>query len=165
MSWPTPGPRHAEYVRKIAKCGHWEFVKTTGGDKAVLAHRASGQTIAYGLHDGGNDYNSARNFATEAQRICGCRFIESRGRKRSRKKIETSGYQPRKTQSELDRSIEIDALLAEFADVDSRLYSYRVMPNRGRSDAAEAAPLAARLIEIEQRLAALHHPAPQRSCA
>ena len=78
-----PSARFAEYVRKIA-CDEWEFVGTSGGDKGILRHK-SGATVAYGLHDGGNDWNGPRNFATEVQRICGCRLIEHRGRKRSRK--------------------------------------------------------------------------------
>lgn len=91
MDWPKPATRYAEYVRKVKACGHWEYDKSTGRDKAVLRHK-SGATVAYNLHDGGNDWNGARNFAAEAGRACGCKFIESRGRKKSRKKIETSGF-------------------------------------------------------------------------
>ena len=82
-NWPKPSPRFAEYVRKMSACGHWTFTGKTGTDKAILEH--DGVTVAYQLHDGGNDWNGPRNFAAEAQRICGCRLIEHRGRKRSRK--------------------------------------------------------------------------------
>lgn len=79
-----PSSRYAEYVRKI-QCDEWECAGKSGNDKAVLRHMPSGVTVAYNLHDGGNDWNGPRNFAAEVQRACGCRLIEPRGRKASRK--------------------------------------------------------------------------------
>lgn len=81
-----PSKRYAEYVRKIT-CDEWDEAGTTGNDKGVLRHKATGATVAYCLHDGGNDWNGPRNFAAEVQRICGCRLIEARGRKTSRKAV------------------------------------------------------------------------------
>lgn len=82
---PKPSRRFSEYVRKIA-CDEWESgFDPIGNDKGILRHRATGQTVAYNLHDGGNDWNGPRNFAAAVQRICGCPLIEARGRKHSRK--------------------------------------------------------------------------------
>lgn len=81
-----PSKRYAEYVRKI-KCDEWAEAGVSGNDKGILRHIATGVTVAYGLHDGGNDWNGPRNFASEVQRICGCQLIEARGRKASRKKV------------------------------------------------------------------------------
>lgn len=81
---PRPSRRYAEYVRKIA-CHEWTVVGLVGGDKVVLRH-TSGATAAYGTHDGGNEWNGPRNFAADVQKACGCKLIEPRGRKRSRKR-------------------------------------------------------------------------------
>lgn len=81
-----PSPRYSEYARKI-KCDEWECAGKTGDDKAVLRHTRTGVTVAYGLHDGGNDWNGPRNFAAAVQAACGCRLIEPRGRKKSRKSL------------------------------------------------------------------------------
>lgn len=81
-----PSPRFRPYVEKVMSCGHWlDTGRVVSGDCAVLIHETTGHTIAYGLHDGGNDYNGARNFAAEAQAVCGCTFLQPRNRRRSRK--------------------------------------------------------------------------------
>lgn len=81
---PAPSKRYGEYLRKVT-CDEWEVVGLRGDDKVVLRHRGTAMTIAYGTHDGGNDWNGPRNMALAMQRACGCRLIEPRGRKRSRK--------------------------------------------------------------------------------
>lgn len=83
---PKPSKRFSCYVRKIT-CGEWEALGPSGagGHSAILRH-TSGATVSYALHDGGNDLNAPRNFAAEVQRICGCKLIEPRGRKRGRQK-------------------------------------------------------------------------------
>jgi len=79
-----PSRRFAEYVRKIV-CDEWEDLGVRGNDLGVLRHKPSGITVAYALHDGGNEWNGPRNFAADVQKVCGCRLIEPRGRKTSRK--------------------------------------------------------------------------------
>lgn len=86
---PKPSTRYSQYVRLII-CDEWESLGRRGNDKGVLRHKVTGKTVAYNLHDGGNDWNGPRNFAAEVQRECGCRLIEARGRKRSRKAVPTS---------------------------------------------------------------------------
>ena len=84
-----PSARFRPYVAKLLACGHWAIPnqRIINGDCAILIHKKTGATVAYGLHDGGNDINGPRNFAALAGQICGCAFIEPRGRKRSRKAI------------------------------------------------------------------------------
>lgn len=89
---PKPSRRYGEYLRKLA-CDEWESLGPRGSDKGVLAHKPTGATVAYNLHDGGNDWNGPRNFALEIQRVCGCVLIEPRGRKRSRKSVTAADAQ------------------------------------------------------------------------
>lgn len=103
--WPKPSSRYAEYVRKLAACGHWTFTGITGGDKAVLRHGR--ESVAYGMHDGGNERNGPRNFAAAAQRACGCTFIQPRGRKRSRKTFR-------------DRDPQVEAQRRRYRDAEER---------------------------------------------
>lgn len=129
----APSKRYAEYVRKIT-CGEWRPDGLRGNDKAVLRH-TSGATVAYGLHDGGNEWNGPRNFAAEVQRICGCQLIEPRGRKRSRKSAATAvdpeveasrrrhaeRYEARLAEREAARQAEMDRrVAAERAAADDR---------------------------------------------
>lgn len=116
--WPKPSSRYAEYVRKLAACGHWKFTAIVGGDKAVLSHGR--ESVAYGMHDGGNDKNGPRNFAAEAQRACGCTFIQPRGRKRSRKTFR-------------DRDLRVEAQRRRYRDAterDRRVRSWVEMRSR-----------------------------------
>lgn len=84
-SAPKPSKRFSEYVPKILACGHWEATgKIVGNHLAEIRSTTGAESIFYGLHDGGNDLNSARNFATKAQRVCGCKFIEPRRRNAGR---------------------------------------------------------------------------------
>lgn len=125
-----PSARAAEYLNKLT-CGHWEDTgKLVGSHIGIIRHRQSGQTVTYELHAGGNDSNSARNMAAEISRVCGCRLIEARGRKRSRKAIHTSGFsldvarQERQAHHRADAKAELEeaqarairADLAELAD-------------------------------------------------
>jgi|GEM_PF-5058289 len=83
-----PSARYAAYVRKILACGHWaDGEQLVGNHNAILIHQSSGQTISYSLHDGGNDINSARRMARDAEQLCACSFLEARGRKKSRKAV------------------------------------------------------------------------------
>lgn len=84
----APSRRFRPYVKKVMACGHWEDAEDcTGNDKAILRHVVTGLTVAYHLHDGGNDQNAPRNFAADAGAICGCSFIEHRNRRRSRNRV------------------------------------------------------------------------------
>lgn len=80
-----PSTRAAGYVRAALKCGHWEDAEQKNSHEAFLRHIESGVLIGYPMHDGGSDYNSARNSANAMSALCGCKFVEARGRKRSRK--------------------------------------------------------------------------------
>jgi len=106
----APSKRFGEYVRKLMACGHWDDAERSDGDHvAWIRHKATGLELSYQLHDGGNDTNSPRNMARAAQDICGCKFIEARGRKRSRKRIEQYERTPRSAKSELKRLAEFEA--------------------------------------------------------
>lgn len=84
-SVPKPSKRFSEYVPKILACGHWEATgRLVGNHLAEIRSTTGAESIFYSLHDGGNDMNSARNFATKAQRLCGCKFIEPRRRNAGR---------------------------------------------------------------------------------
>jgi hypothetical protein len=107
---PKPSRQYAEYVRKI-KCDQWESAGMRGSDKGLLVHKATGETVAYNLHDGGNDWNGPRNFALEIQRLCGCRLIEPRGRKKSRKSLKQDDQQLAAARAK--HAAEFDARLAE----------------------------------------------------
>lgn len=73
-------------------CGHWKQTGAATNHTAEIQHTTTGQSLWYQTHDGGNEWNAARNFAAEAQALCGCKFIEPRGRKRSRKAIRGTGF-------------------------------------------------------------------------
>lgn len=114
--WHPASPRYAEYVGKIAHCGHWELTGKQTSDIVQIRRIGTSQTLAYGTHDGGNNWNGPRNFAAQAQRACGCRFVSPRNRKRSRKKVETSGFSveaARREQSSWRRRFgaDLDALI------------------------------------------------------
>src|SRR5690606_40444553 len=100
----APSKRYAKYVKAAMACGHWrDGAKVTGNDKALLVHIRTGKTVAYGLHDGGSDWNGARNFAKEAGDICGCLFVQPRGRKRSRKADQRTDFDPSRARRENER--------------------------------------------------------------
>lgn len=87
-----PSARFSEYVTKMRRCGHWEETGAVTSHTGEIRHIDSGQSLWFHTHDGGNEMNAARNFAAEASQLCGCRFIEPRGRKKSRKAAELSGF-------------------------------------------------------------------------
>ncbi len=160
-NWPKPSPRFAEYVRKMSACGHWTFTGRTGTDKAVLEH--DGVTVAYQLHDGGNDWNGPRNFAAEAQRACGCKFIESRGRKKSRKAFRPSGFSVEGTYSNSTQR-RVDHLVNKWHRVDARFAEIEALGEAAPRDLiSEARDLIADRSAIERELAELHQPTPVRS--
>lgn len=88
-----PASRAAQYVRAAMKCGHWEDAERADHHQAFLRHIATGEEIGYPRHDGGNDLNAARNAAAAMGALCGCVFVQPRGRKRSRKPV--SMYDPK----------------------------------------------------------------------
>lgn len=158
--WPKPSSRYAEYVRKLAACGHWEFTGITGGDKAVLSHGR--ESVAYGMHDGGNDRNGPRNFAAAAQRACGCTFIQPRGRKRSRKAIEVSGFNPSTSYSNPTQA-EVDRLISEWRCLDGQIEEFEALgESASRSQVNDALGVIRRRMEVEANLADLHQPMPTR---
>lgn len=87
-----PSKRFSEYVTKMRRCGHWEETGAFSDHGAEIRHINSGESLWFHMHDGGNEINSSRNFATAASRLCGCKFIEPRGRKKSRKAVQSSGF-------------------------------------------------------------------------
>lgn len=106
----APSKRFGEYVRKLMACGHWEDAERADGDHvAWVRHKATGKELNYQLHDGGNDTNSPRNMARAAQDICGCKFIEVRGRKRSRKAVRMYDAPKRSAKAEAKRLAEFNA--------------------------------------------------------
>lgn len=121
--WPKPSSRYAEYVRKLAACGHWKFAGIVGGDKAVLDH--DGTTVSYGMHDGGNEHNGPRNFAAEAQKVCGCTFIQPRGRKRSRKKFSDRDPQVEAQRRKYRESVERKRKVESWCEMRSRFLEAR----------------------------------------
>lgn len=152
---PKPSPRFAEYVRKI-KCGEWESLGPLGSDKGALRHTHTGQTVAYNTHDGGNEWNGARNFALTVQRICGCRLIEPRGRKRSRKAFRPSGFR-------VETSRPNPAVSARITELDERHAELRkrwddLTANPTRENALAARQLLAEASGIEDELEALYQP-------
>lgn len=157
-AWPKPSSRYREYVDKVRACGHWEFSHIDGKSHAVITHTATNQTAAYALHDGGSERNAPRNFATQAGRVCGCSFVEARGRKRSRKAPQLSGYSPRKSLTERETAEEVDALQDELADLRGRFE--RCLAKKSRNDVLTARRLQGRMSEVKERLADLHQPIP-----
>ena len=156
--WPKPSSRYAEYVRKLAACGHWKFTGIVGGDKAVLSHR--GATVTYGMHDGGNDYNGPRNFAAAAQRACGCTFVQPRGRKRSRKAVTASGINPSSSYSNPTQQT-VDNLNAEWRRLTDSLAAFEALGGAAsRCQVNEALQVIRRRADVEERLTELHQPIP-----
>jgi len=160
-AWPKPSSRYREYVDKVRACGHWEFSHIDGKNHAVLTHAPTGQAVSYAMHDGGSEWNSPRNFASQAGRVCGCSFVEARGRKRSRKAPQLSGYSPRKTASEREAAEEIDALYDQLSHLRGRFEDCAA--RKSRDDAQAARRLLERMAEVEGRLVALHQPLPEWS--
>lgn len=117
--WPKASPRYAEYVRKLKACGHWYFAGLSRGEHdAILRHRRTGRTVSYPSHDGGNEYNGARNFAAQAGQICGCTFVEHRGRKRSRKVDRSPRFiTTRETQKSREVGERFDQLRARYIEL------------------------------------------------
>lgn len=150
-----PSKRYSEYVRLI-KCDHWVADdKPVGNDKAVLRCTLNGKTVAYGLHDGGNDWNGPRNFAAEVEKCCGCRIIQPRGRKRSKKAIETSGFSIAGTRP----SASGDTVLAlQLAHEHQRERWQELIKSPTAVNAAEARELLPKIRHVENALRALHQP-------
>lgn len=150
-----PSPRFAEYVRKIT-CDHWETAGVSNNDRAVLRHKATGQTVSYALHDGGNDRNGGRNFAADVQRICGCRLLEVRGRKRSRKAVRPSGFSIGGTHNDPRLSEEIDLLNETHKAQRSEWERLTASPTRPNAERARV--LIGEIAETEASLERLHQP-------
>ena len=157
--WPKPSQRAAEYVRKVKACGHWTHVDTKR-DGAVLRHDTTGVTVVYSLHDGGNDLNGAHNFATAAQNACGCRFIESRNRKPSRKQWRGAKYSPHL--DALDRAVmgERAAAQEDYENASARLAAIRAEDPNLRQHRREAERIAADLLFLSNELQRLGAPVP-----
>jgi hypothetical protein len=154
-----PSTRYRPYVQAALRCGHWEPLARTvdGGGHALLRHKETGVTVTYALHDGGNEWNGARNMAKALQDACGCQFIEPRNRKRSRKKIETSGFDPALAACQNAAwSREVDGLREQHATLTDEIKALAVSGNR--TAVAEARDLVAQVLKVEQRLAELHQP-------
>lgn len=150
---PKPSRRFSEYVRKIS-CDEWTSLGKGRDDVGVLQHE-SGVTVAYGLHDGGNDINGPRNFAAEVQRICGCHLIEARGRKRSRKADQTSGFSIAGTRP----SATGDTVLAlQLAHEHQRERWQKLIQSPTAVNAAEARALLPKIRHVENALRAFHQP-------
>lgn len=149
-----PSSRFAEYIRKIA-CDQWECAGASGNDKAILRHRETGQTVAYNLHDGGNDWNGPRNFALDVQRLCGCQLIEPRGRKKSRKSVRPSGFTLSAAPA-VPAVGEIDELNAKHEA--QREEWLALIREGGRNAASRARVLLQDVAVTEKRLRALHQP-------
>ena len=156
-TWPKPSPRFAEYVRKVKACGHWQHTETRA-DRAILRYVTSGQTIAYSLHDGGNEKNGARNFAAEAQATCGCKFVEARNRKPSRKRWKGTKYSPHL--DELDRALMGERAAAEedYRNATARLAAIRDEDPYLRRNRREAERIAADLVYLNEQLRRLGSP-------
>lgn len=128
-----PSPRFAEYVRKVMACGHWEDAELVEGNHiAFMQHIDSGARIAYQIH-GGNEPNAARNMARDAERICGCRFLEHRGRKKSRKAIDNPLERRR---AEGDAQRRINDLITEEREVREAITRARTACLNSRSISA-----------------------------
>lgn len=161
-AWPKPSGRFWEYVRKVKSCGHWECDGRKGSDVAVIRHVASGATLAYQLHDGGNDLNSARNFAASAQQVCGCKFVEQRSRKRSRKAPELTGFSPTSSFSNPTQAT-VDRLNAQWRGLDEQVAVFEALGSAAtRSQINEALAVIRRRMQVEQKLRDLHQPTPER---
>ena len=151
-----PSPRYAEYVKAVLSCGHWEPTgRMISKSHPEIIHVKSGQTLTYQIHDGGSDQNSPRNFAASAQRICGCKFVQSRGRKRSRKKVEGSGFSmpsSGQTPAWVDKAWhKYDALVAQLQDLQAR---------GDRSAIQEAVEVAREIASTERALRGAYQPPP-----
>lgn len=151
-----PSKRYAEYIRRI-KCDHWVADdKPVGNDKAVLRCVLNDATAAYGLHDGGNDWNGPRNFAADIQKGCGCQIIESRGRKKSRKAIRPSGFSVASAHSPSPTSTEVEALMSQHDEL-RREFS-ELLKRGDRSAAERARGVLHEASVVANRLRALHQP-------
>ncbi len=149
-----PSRRYAEYVRRI--CNEWEPAGVSGNDLALIRHIPTGTVLAYGLHDGGNDHNSARNFASDVQRVCGCRLIEVRGRKRSRKAVRPSGFRlddKRSNVAAQDRIADLSARHNELRRIWNDLVS-----DPCRTNALLAREVLAEIVVVEAELSAAYQP-------
>lgn len=161
-AWPKPSRRFAEYVRRVSACGHWRQTGRRRSDAVEIEHVETGRTLWYGTHDGGNDLNSARNFAADAQRECGCRLVEARGRKRSRKAVRVSGFGLTATYSHSTQQ-DVDRLVREWHEVDGRLSQIEHIAHAAtRDDVAQARELIKRRAVIESELVRRHQPVPER---
>lgn len=158
-----PSKRFAEYVKAVMACGHWSDAETVIGNHAgQLVHTATGQTVGYLLHDGGNDVNGPRNFARKAGAICGCTFIQPRGRKSSRKSIRGTGFDIKRARRETKKwheteGAQIDALHERHDAAATRLDELSA-GSPTRAEIEEARGLCAEITETEAALTRLCQP-------
>lgn len=151
-----PSRRYAEYVYAVLSCGHWEETgRVVKHSHAEIRHIETGETTTYGMHDGGNDRNGPRNFASLCGRICGCRFVQPRGRKASRRKAATTGFRIDSPVNEGARS-RIEFLLGLHQ---SLIESMRRMDPV--ADDRKLRRLSARLNEVRGELENRHQPLPE----
>ncbi len=153
-----PSTRFASVVRAMRRCGHWEITGRTNAHAAEIRHAESGESLWFAIHDGGNDVNAVRNFASDAGRICGCTFVEPRGRKAGRRSPHAAGGGfrmpsrpgPSPAQRDIDTLLDQRASLIEEIDT---------LP-RTRHGAQSAMPLVQQLAHIERDLRNRHCPEP-----
>lgn len=149
-----PSKRYAEVLSKIT-CDHW-VCEGRNDHQAFIRCILNGVRLSYGTHDGGNEWNSARNFAADMEKACGCRLIDHRNRRRSRKAFRPSGYTPRKSQTEREISDEITVLVAEWDAIED-IFERAVMDGERPDDALG---MAIRRQQIAARLEELYKPIP-----
>lgn len=150
-----PSKRYAEVLRKVT-CDHWVPEERRNSHQAWLVCVLNGVRLSYGTHDGGNEWNSARNFAADMEKACGCKLIDHRNRRRSRKAFRPSGYTPKKSSNECEIAEEIEALIAEWDAIEA-LFESAVMSGERPDDALG---MALRRQQIAARLEELYKPVP-----
>lgn len=143
-----PSKRYAQYVPSVLACGHWEETgELSKHSHAIIRHTATGATTAYATHDGGNEYNGARNFAQDCGRVCGCEFVEHRNRRRSRKADQVSGFVMPVESTEPEW---ISELWDRHHTLHENLQTMAAQP--GRPNIKQARKLAKALHQIERKL-------------
>lgn len=156
---PRPSARYRPFVQKLLACGHWRMTNRTtdGGAKGVLEHVDSAATVCFATSDNGHEWNNARNMAHDAERICGCSFVEHRNRRRSRKAPERSGFSLEGTRR---NDTGEDARRARHGDLLGAQQATITTLERMVADGAtrEAGQVALRLRDIEERLAETYLP-------
>lgn len=143
-------------MRRALRCPHgWQRLPGTDSRGHYVLSLPNGRKVS--VPSSAGDVNSARNLGTQLAALCGCpNFFGTTGTgKRSRKRVERSGFDPSTAQRLNERFHDQNPEIVDLPDEHARLTA-ELLEVDPRTDRGHAIALARRIAQLEQQMDRLH---------